>query len=294
MSTACDNISCDTDLETLLIKINSFLTELEAVRALCESSKAACDNRVKSLEDEIDGLDDKIDTEIQTLKDFLLNELKKVADCACGLKGDVTSISDNVKQIIDKLKLTYGVTIENGVLTKWANVWTPSDNGDVVIDGGQIKDGTITAVKIADGSITPDKLAKNKLIDMGNFSVHGLTNTVGSTTDPFSIFNSGSTGSYVLKNPSPVEMQTTFILSGRSGALNLSDIGQLQNFGVFIDSALVFEYMWSPSMQDSKNANFFAVVPANGQIVIDIRTAKTSADGDISFHASIGYIGIKN
>ena len=294
MSTACDNIPCDTDLENLLIKINSFLTTLEAVEELCRSSKAACDNRVKTLEDEIDALDEKIDTEIQTLKDFLLDEIKKMSDCACGLKTDVTSISDTVKQIIEKLKVTYGVVIEDGVLTKYVNVWDSSNGGDVVIDGGQIKDGTVTGVKIVPESITPDKLVKNELVKMGSFAVSGDTTVVSSTADVLSTSNTGSVGSYTLTNSSSVDMQTMFILSGRSGAQNVTDANQLQTFIVVIGAAVVFSYGWTPTLQDSKNANFFYTVPANGSITIDIRTAKTSADGTTTFNASVGFIGIKN
>jgi len=294
MPTACDNIACDTDLENLLIKINSYLTRLEEVEALCASAKMACENRVASLEDEIDGFDDKIALEIRTLKDFLLEEIKKVSDCACGLKTDVTSISETVKQIIEKLKVTYGVTIENGVLTKYANVWTPSDGGDVMISGTQIKDGTVTGIKIADGAITPDKLVRNELVKMGNFAVSGDTTTVASTADVLSASNTGIVGSHTLTNTSSVDMQTMFILSGRSGAQNVTDVDQLQTFIVIIGGAVVFSYGWTPTMQDSKNANFFYTVPANGSITIDIRTAKTSADGTTTFGASVGYVGIKN
>ena len=304
MATACDNIPCDTDLENLLIKINSFLTTLETVEELCRSSKAACDNRVKTLEDEIDGLDEKIDTEIQTLKDFLIAELKKISDCACGLKTDVEGAAGDISKIIQKLKDSNSIVVKDGVVTGWNNIWDPSTSGDFVITGDQIKDGTITGVdikdgsitgdKIAPGSITPDKLTKSELVQMGSFPVGGNTTVVLSLADPITVANTGLVCSYTLNNTSSVDMQTMFILSGRSGAVNVSDVDQLQTFGVFIDGALIFNYGWTPTMQDSKNANFFYTVPAKGSITIEIRTAKTSADGDTTFTGSVGYIGIKN
>lgn len=286
MATACDNIPCDVDLENLLIKINSFLTELDAIRQLCTDAKASCENRVKTLEDELDALDESIDERIQTLKDFLITELKKISDCACGLKTDVELAATDISRIIQKLKDSNSITVVDGVATKWNNIWDPSTSGDFLITGDQIKDG----------SISTEKFKLGEIVEINSFGFSEKITAVSTSVDGHSVSNTNSVGTYTVSNSSTVApMKTMFTLSCWFDVRNLSDDEeQRQDFIVFIDDTIVFDFGWTPSISNAQSANFVYTIPPNSSAVVDIRTVKTSTSGINSLNVAASYIGIKN
>ena len=304
MPTACDNIPCDVDLDNLLIKINSFLTELDAIRQLCTDAKASCENRVKTLEDELDALDEKIDTEIQALKVFLLAELKKISDCACGLKTDVETAATDISRIIQKLKDSNSIVITDGVVTGWNNIWDPSNSGDFVITGDQIKDGTITGAdikdgsitgdKIADGAITTEKLALGSLSTIGSYSLSADVTAILPLFTPLTIGNTVSAGTHTVVNSSAVDMNTMFIISVRMHRPDRTDEIHYENFAVFLNDVLIHTVNWYQDREDALSQNFVCTIRAGETAVIDTRTARTSDVGTVTFTATVTYIGVKN